>query len=203
MVDYFSNKSFARKGRKKKDHSSYLFDVIKKKVDLSEFLETEIGCTLEWTRENREAKLICPMPGHKEAKPSFHVALADDDDTWIYHCFGCGAKGTVIDFCMQYYDLSSASEAILFICEKFGFKQDVQLIAESIKDVKKKMNLNRKLECAHIVSANQCRFLLRKDYAKHSKWVNQAYRKMNKALDIEDIDAVESIGFEASARTRE
>ena len=111
--------------------------------------------------------------------------------------------GTIIDFCMEYYDLNSASEAIWFICKKFGFKKNASMIAESLKDVKKKMNVNRKLECAHIVSANQCRVLLRKDYEKHGKWVAQAYRKMNKALDAEDIDAVESIGFEASSKLRE
>ena len=201
-MEYFSNNR-NRSRRGKRGDSSYLLDIIKKKVDLAEFLETEVGCTLEWTRENREAKLICPMPGHDEGKPSFHVSLTDDDETWIYHCFGCGAKGTIIDFCMQYYDIGNLSEAILFVCKKFGFKNDARLIAESIKDVKKKMDLNRKLECAHVVSANQCRYLLRKDYEKHSKWVSQAYRKMNKALSAEDIEAVESVGFEASARMRE
>jgi DNA primase len=193
-MEYFSNK--------KRSQSNYLLEFIKKKVDLAEFLETEVGCSLEWMKENEEARTICPMPQHQDTKPSFRIKLTEDN-VWIFHCFGCGVKGTIIDFCMDYYDIHSVSESIWFICKKFGFKNDASVVSESLKDVQKKMNFNRKMECAHIVSANQCRTLLRKDYGKHSKWVSQAYRKMNEALDAEDIDAVEEIGFEASSKLRE
>jgi len=190
---------FANNNKKK---PNYLFDFIKKKVDLAEFLETEVGCTLQWYEENVAAGTVCPMPHHKDSKPSFRVKLMDDE-VWVFHCLGCGSKGTIIDFCMEYYDLNNSSEAIMFICNKMGFKKDAQMIADSLKDVKKKMNLNRKLECAHIVSANQCRVLLRKDYDKYSKWVSQSYRKMNNALDVEDIDTIEEVGFEASSKIRD
>ena len=125
-----------------------------------------------------------------------------EDNILTGNCFGCGAKGTIIDFCMEYYGITSSSEAILYLCNKYGFKMDAKLIADSFKDVKKKMDLNRKIECAHIVASNQCRVLLRKNYTEHSKWVSQAYRKMNKALDEEDIDVIEGIGFEASSKMR-
>ena len=78
--------------RKPKKQSNYLYDFIKKKIDLAEFLEAEAGCTLEWLEENVSARTICPMPHHKEAKPSFRIKLIEEDDVWIYHCFGCGAK---------------------------------------------------------------------------------------------------------------
>jgi len=194
-MEYFATR------RKSKNNSSYLLDFIKKKVDLAEFIENETGSTLEWLEENVAARTLCPMPGHDEKKPSFRVRVTEDD-VWIYHCFGCGAKGTIIDFCMEFFGLDSISESILFICNKFGFKNSAQLVTDSLKDVKKKMNRSRKLECAHIVSASQCRSLLRRNYEEHSKWVNQAYRKMNIALDEENIDGVEAIGFEASSKLR-
>jgi len=182
--------------------SVYLYDFIKKKVDLAEFLETEAGCTLKWFEPDVAAGTVCPMPHHKDTKPSFRIKKMEEDGVWIFHCLGCSSKGTIIDFSMEYYGLSSASEAVWFICRKFGFKKDVELVAESLKDVKKKINSQRKLECAHIVSANQCRTLLRRDYEANSKWVASAYVSMNKALDAEDISAIEEIGFEASSKMR-
>ena len=186
----------------KTNSSFYLYDFIKKKVDLAEFLETEAGCTLKWFEVGVAAGTICPMPHHQDNKPSFRLKFIEEEEIWIYHCLGCGSKGTIIDFCMEYYGLNNSSEAIWFICKKFGFKKDVELVAESLKDVKKKINSQRKLECAHVVSANQCRSLLRRDYGAHSKWVAASYRRMNKALDDEDISTIEEVGFEASSKMR-
>ena len=180
--------------------SVYLYDFVKKKVDLPEFLETEIGCKLTWLKSKSRAKTECPMPSHNERKPSFHMTFFEDTETWVYHCFGCGAKGTIINFCQEYYGLSNAAEALIFICEKFGFKQDKELATSCLKDIKKKVDFHKKVEYTHIVVASQCRRLLRKDYDKHSKWIAQAYRKMNKALDKEDIKIIEGIGSEVFQR---
>ena len=46
-------------------------------------------------RRGREHFGLCPF--HKEKTPSFHVV----EDKGFYHCFGCGAHGTAIDFVMQ------------------------------------------------------------------------------------------------------
>jgi len=181
----------------------YLYDYVKKKVDLAEFLETQINCNLRWYEQGVSAGTICPLPHHKDIAPSFRIKYIEEDGLWIFNCFGCGAKGTIIDFCMEYYGLNSSAESVLFICDKFGFKGNVSLITDSLKDVKKKINLQRKIECAHIISANQCRTLLRKDYDKYKKWVADAYKKMNFALDNKEIDVVEEIGFEASGKIGE
>jgi len=180
----------------------YLFDFIKKKVDLSNFLETEIGCHLYWYEPGVSAGCSCPMPGHSEKKPSFRIKKTDDN-VWIYNCFGCSAKGTIIDFCMEYYGMDSSADAVIYLRNKFGLKGDGGLVTDSLKDVKKKINLQKKMECTNIVSSRQCHALLRKDFDKHSKWVADAYHKMNEALDKEDIDTLESIGFEASNKMQE
>lgn len=46
------------------------------------------------TRRGREQLGLCPF--HKEKTPSFNVV----EDKGFYHCFGCGAHGTAIDFIM-------------------------------------------------------------------------------------------------------
>ncbi len=52
-----------------------------------------IGRCTRLTRKGREFLGLCPF--HNEKTPSFYVY---DDH---YHCFGCGAHGSVIDFVMQ------------------------------------------------------------------------------------------------------
>ena len=59
------------------------------------------------------------------------------------------------------------------------------------------------MECANIVTSNQCRELLRKNYDKYNIWVANAYKQLNAALDNEDIETIESIGFEASDKMGE
>lgn len=178
----------------------YLFELVKKKVDLSEFLSKEMGCNLRWHESNVRASTICPMPSHKDSKPSFHIEFVEDGGFWRYYCFGCGAKGTIIDFCMEYYNLGSSAEAVLFICDKFGFKKSDITITDSINAVKKRANLQKKINCAHIVAARQCFTLLKKDYVKYNIWVADKYKEMNKALDEEDLSAIEQVSFEVSKK---
>lgn len=183
--------------------SPYIYGFVKKKVDLSSFLETEIGCKLQWYEPKVTAGTVCPMPSHSDTKPSFRIKYFEDSGVWAFNCLGCGSKGTIIDFCMEYYGFNSPAEAVLFICDKFGFKKDGNFVIDGLKDVKKKINLQKKIACAHVVAARQCLSLLKKDYIKYNEWVAKSYKKMNKALDEEDIETVESIGFEASGKIQE
>jgi DNA primase len=178
-----------------------VYEYIKRKVNLAEFLQTEIGCSLKWLEANTCARTVCPMPNHNEKKASFNLKLMDD--VWVYGCFGCGAKGTVIDFFMEYYNLHSSFEAVQMICKKFDFK-DIQGIAtDTLTEAKKKVDLRKKMELAHIVSSNQCRMLLRKDFEKHKDWISNAYKKMNEALVKGDLEFVENVGFQASKKMGE
>ncbi|MCH8842638.1 MAG: DNA primase [SAR324 cluster bacterium] len=58
-------------------------------------------------------KGLCPF--HSEKSPSFMV----NPGKGIYHCFGCGAGGSVIDFLMA-YDRLSFPEAVTALAERFG-----------------------------------------------------------------------------------
>lgn len=53
-----------------------------------------VGRYVKLTRRGREHVGLCPF--HKEKTPSFNVV----EGKGFYHCFGCGAHGTAIDFVM-------------------------------------------------------------------------------------------------------
>src|SRR6202167_852132 len=58
-----------------------------------------IGARVPLKKSGREFKACCPF--HSEKSPSFWVSPAKQ----FYHCFGCGAHGTVVGFLMQYEKL--------------------------------------------------------------------------------------------------
>ena len=55
-----------------------------------------INARVPLKKAGREYKACCPF--HNEKSPSFSVSA----EKQFYHCFGCGAHGTVIGFLMQY-----------------------------------------------------------------------------------------------------
>jgi DNA primase len=78
-------------------------DQLKARVGIAEV----IGKRVRLIRRGRQYLGLCPF--HGEKTPSFHV--------WEdhYHCFGCGAHGSVIDFVMQ--------------SDKVGFREAVERVA--------------------------------------------------------------------------
>jgi DNA primase len=58
-----------------------------------------IGARVALKKSGREYKACCPF--HNEKTPSFWVS----PEKQFYHCFGCGAHGTVVGFLMQYEKL--------------------------------------------------------------------------------------------------
>jgi hypothetical protein len=104
---------------------------------------------------------------------------------------------------MNYYSLRNKLESILFLCKKFNIKNKEDLIVQSLKTITKKVDLQRKLENANIMVSNQCRMLLRKDFNLYSKWVAKTYIRLNKALDEDDYETIENIGYEASNKISE
>lgn len=79
-----------------------------------------IGRRIRLTRHGREYLGLCPF--HKEKTPSFTV----NEQKGFYHCFGCGAHGSLFDFVM-------ATEGIDFraAVEKLAAEAGVALLPES------------------------------------------------------------------------
>lgn len=175
-----------------------IFDIVKSKINLADFLETEIGCKLNWYANGTYAGTICPLPNHKDAKPSFRMKLTDG--VWVYNCFGCGAKGTIIDFCMNYYNMAKSIDAVKYLCQKYNIKMDENFNSDHILISKKRTEEHKRIEYMNLVQSNQCRMLLKNNYEKNNKWVSKMYKRMNIAVDNDDVVEMEAIGMEISRR---
>jgi DNA primase len=72
-----------------------------------------IGARVPLKKSGREFKACCPF--HNEKSPSFWVS----PDKQFYHCFGCGAHGTVVGFLMQYEKLGFV-DAVADLAQRAG-----------------------------------------------------------------------------------
>ena len=144
----------------------------------------------------------CPMSWHNDRNASFHIKR-ELDRTVIFHCFGCQKSGTIIHFCVDYFGLRNYMEGIKFLCDKFDIQNKEDLILAAIKNMSKRVDMQRKIASTNIVTSNLCRILLRKNFEKNQEWVFNAYENMNTAMEEEDYDKLEQIGSEASRKMRE
>ena len=104
-------------------------DDLRARITLSDV----IGKRVRLTRAGREFKACCPF--HNEKSPSFYV----NDDKQFYHCFGCGAHGSAIDFVMRSDNLSFP-ESVEMLAAMAGM-QVPQSSPEDIEKAKREKNL--------------------------------------------------------------
>lgn len=81
----------------------------------------------------------CPF--HKEKTPSFHVSA----DKQLYHCFGCGAGGSVVQFVMNAEGLDFP-DAVKLLADKAGIRlpeQGTELSEERYRKKQKIYEMNR------------------------------------------------------------
>jgi len=81
--------------------SDSVIDAIRQRISLSSL----VGRHVRLVRKGRHFIGLCPF--HTEKTPSFKVS----DEKGTYHCFGCGARGDLIDFTRHQKSISF-SEAI-------------------------------------------------------------------------------------------
>jgi DNA primase len=74
-----------------------------------------IGARVPLKKGGREYKACCPF--HNEKSPSFWVS----PEKQFYHCFGCGAHGTVIGFLMQYEKMEFL-DAVADLAQRAGLE---------------------------------------------------------------------------------
>lgn len=87
-------------------------EIIQQIIENSEIVDIVSGYT-NLRRNGRDATGLCPF--HNEKTPSFHVSF----EKQVYHCFGCGAGGSVVNFVMQAENLTFV-DAIKFLGERVG-----------------------------------------------------------------------------------
>jgi DNA primase len=74
-----------------------------------------IGARVPLKKAGREYKACCPF--HNEKSPSFSVS----PDKQFFHCFGCGAHGTVLGFLMQYEKMDFL-DAVADLAQRAGLE---------------------------------------------------------------------------------
>jgi len=167
-----------------------------KKINLAEFIAKETSVSLNRNKDSYSC--LCPMPFHKDSKPSFYIYKDESgysNECWMYHCFGCNSGGTIIDFCMDYRSLEWPSEAILYLVEKLEMKDTHELIMRSIKEAKLDVNLKKKLNSEHFLASKKC-FQILKKYTQNvdiKEKIYNLYKKMNIALSQENLSKIEKI----------
>ncbi len=79
---------------------------------------------------------LCPF--HSEKTPSFSVS----PDRQIYHCFGCGKGGSVINFIMEIENLSFP-EAVAFLAKRVGMQMPEEADDRDARRRRRLLDLNR------------------------------------------------------------
>lgn len=179
-------------------YASYIL----KTIDLPSFFSNLTGNDFKWLREEESAVCNCPMEWHKDKNASFHMNKMDDG-VWVYHCFGCNTKGHVIKFYMDYIGEQEYEKAVTEICKRFNIINVDESFYDNYINTKNRINKRKELEMSNIVVSNQCRLLLRKNFEKHKNWVSNTYKKLNIALDEQDKEIIEKIGYEVLKRMKD
>lgn len=76
-----------------------------------------IGSFIKLKRTGQNYQGLCPF--HVEKTPSFSV----NEKKGLYHCFGCGVGGDVINFIMRYHNVDFL-EALEMLASKYGINLD-------------------------------------------------------------------------------
>ena len=85
------------------------FDAVRKRARFATILD---HYDLKTTGIGRQRHIRCPF--HQDSTPSCSINLLEG----LFHCFGCGAEGTIIDFValMEQIELRAAAARIAEIC---------------------------------------------------------------------------------------
>lgn len=112
--------------------SNEIIALIRERTDIIQI----IGEHVRLIPSGNSYKALCPF--HKEKTPSFHVIA----DKQIYHCFGCGKGGGVINFIMEAENLSYP-DAVRFLARRAGLAVPEDEHDENYSKRERMLTLNR------------------------------------------------------------
>ena len=90
-------------------YSEDLIEEVRSRNDILDVINSYVSLK----KKGNTYTACCPF--HNEKTPSFHVSR----DKQLYHCFGCGAAGTVYTF-LQQYENYTFPEAVEFLADRAG-----------------------------------------------------------------------------------
>jgi len=94
-----------------------------------------VGAYVSLRKRGRNYLGLCPF--HSEKEPSFTV----NNEKQIFHCFGCGASGSVFDFVMRTRNLTFA-EAVRELANRYGIplpQEEETAQAKKIREVAERL----------------------------------------------------------------
>jgi DNA primase len=120
---------------------------LRKSVDIVDVISEYV----QLRRTGRSFVGLCPF--HNEKSPSFSVS----PDRQLYHCFGCGAGGTVLRFVMDIEGLTF-SEAVVKLAEKAGLTLPVAV--DAVPDHSPQNQQRQRMFDAHQLAAKYYNYIL-------------------------------------------
>lgn len=90
-------------------YSDDIIEEVRSRNDIVDVINSYVSLK----KKGSDYSACCPF--HNEKTPSFHVSR----EKQLYHCFGCGAAGTVYTF-LQQYENYSFPESIEFLANRAG-----------------------------------------------------------------------------------
>lgn len=99
-----------------------LSEKIKNEIDLVSYIEATTG---QGFKNDGQSLVLnpCPLCGHNDC---FKISKSKPN---LFYCFSCNAKGSVIDFKMQ-YSKCSASEAIQQLANEYNIKYSREIVSQ-------------------------------------------------------------------------
>ena len=97
-------------------------DEVKTRSNIVDVIDQHI----KLTKKGKDYWACCPF--HGEKTPSFTVS----EDKQIYHCFGCGANGDVINFVQEYAGIEFVDAV-----KKLGGELEFQPTEEALRNIKR------------------------------------------------------------------
>lgn len=73
---------------------------IKRRITVIDLVQFAVGRDVYDRRGPHDVWCRCPLPGHEEETPSFHIDTARQ----VWHCFGCGRGGSVFELARHLWD---------------------------------------------------------------------------------------------------
>ena len=185
----------------RREELNKLANHLTRNIDLPSFIEQQASINVRWDASGIRAVCNCPMSGHNDKNASFHINKING--VWIYHCFGCKCKGTIIQFYNDFNGTLGFANAVTSLCEMLNIQYDEKIQSQEYVFDNKIMDKKRELEMENIITSDTCKKLLLSNYDKFEEWVMEAYARINKHLDEEDKDAIEKIREEAFEKMME
>lgn len=99
---------------------------IKRRISLIDLIHSEVWREYE-RRGPHDVWCLCPLPGHVEKTPSFHI----DEERQVFKCFGCNRGGDLFELARHLYGESLFHRVVSRLRELAGIEAPTPAVNET------------------------------------------------------------------------